>query len=167
MRQTVFEGLRDWFKVLALAKQSPVLMPSRVIDDAWQEFILFARNYRHFCQQTLGVFLPHTPARAISSAGLNYEGASQTWRLACQLEGINPASPVRLPRLFALDHKLNIENGFHYTLDSQCLRGLYFQNTRVSSFVADGFDSGIFEGDSADAASVCGGEAGDGGCGVD
>jgi hypothetical protein len=37
-------------------------MPSRVADDLWREFVLYAREYRRFCRSAFGAFMRHAPA---------------------------------------------------------------------------------------------------------
>lgn len=45
------------------------------------------------------------------------DGLKRAWRLACAREGIDPKTPARLPRLFALGASLGIAGGFIYQLD--------------------------------------------------
>ena len=118
--ERVLTQLRQYFLVCNGAKGRMAAMPSQVVDDAWHEFILFTRAYNDFCRQGLGRFLHHTPAEAMETPTRAQEGLRRTWRLACELEGIDPANPTRLPALFAMDSELGIEDGYHYRLD--CLR---------------------------------------------
>ena len=37
------------------------ITPTKIIDDAWHEFILFTRMYADFCEKTFGRFIHHTP----------------------------------------------------------------------------------------------------------
>src|SRR5688572_9009956 len=37
--------------------------PTREIDEAWHHFILFTKDYEHFCQQCFGRFIHHEPRR--------------------------------------------------------------------------------------------------------
>ena len=167
MRYTTLEGLRDWFKVAAMAKQRPISMPSRVIDDAWHEFILFTRNYRHFCEQALGFFLHHTPAQAMPNPGVAHAGLYRTWHLACRLEGIEPASPLRLPRLFALDQDFHLENGFYYTLNCSSDITQNAQTGASSPYCVMHFeqDSNKGPGSGCGAYGGCGSDGGDASCG--
>lgn len=111
----VFRGLRDYFFMCNRAGSNMVAMPSQVVDDAWHEFILFTRAYKRFCRKALGRFLHHTPAEAMSTPTLASEGIKRAWRLACAKERIDPASPNRLPLIFAIDAMLGILNGFTYS----------------------------------------------------
>ncbi len=117
--QLVFDALRDYFYLCSLAKNKMVSMPSQVVDVAWHEFILFTRNYKHFCSKGIGRFLHHTPTEAMSSPTLAQTGIKRAWRLACVKENINPQMPTHLPLLFAIDDKLNIEDGFKYSLNCE------------------------------------------------
>jgi len=155
--QQVFEGLRDYFTLCAQARGRFVSMPSQVADDAWHAFILHTRYYQGFCSKAFGRFLHHTPAEAMSTQTLATEGIRRAWRLACALEKINPRQPERLPRLFALDRALNIENGFRY--DTRCTPG---SGNYCASHI--GCSAGCGAGsESGSADGGCGG----GGCGGD
>ena len=113
----ILEGLRDWFRVAQLAQKRFVSMPSRAVDAAWHDFILFTQSYDTFCRKVLGRFLHHVPAEAMRSRKNAQLGMRRTWRLACAIEGIDPHRPSRLPRLFALDAALAFPLGFYYALD--------------------------------------------------
>jgi len=115
--QLVFRGLRDYFHICHMGKKKMVAMPSQVVDDAWHEFILFTRKYESFCKKALGRFVHHTPVEAMPSPTMATEGIKRAWKLACEKEGISPCEPIALPLLFGIDAQLNIENGFHYSLD--------------------------------------------------
>lgn len=151
----VFEGLRDYFILCAQARSRFVSMPSQVADDAWHALILHTRYYQDFCSKAFGRFLHHTPAEAMSSQTQATEGIRRAWRLACALEHINPKQPERLPRLFALDGALNIENGFRY--DTRCTPGsgnYCASHIGCSSGCGGGSDSADGDGGSG---SGCGG----------
>src|SRR5574343_164011 len=55
---------------------------------------------------------PHQRTEVLASPSSGSEGLKRAWRLACDLENINPRHTTRLPRLFALDAKLGIVGGF-------------------------------------------------------
>ncbi|MEZ5627328.1 MAG: hypothetical protein R3E34_07365 [Rhodocyclaceae bacterium] len=119
-RRAVFDSLRDWFQINHTAGRRKLAMPSQAVDDAWHEFILFTRNYQDFCRKGLGRFLHHVPAEAMASPTQAQNGLKRSWRHACAHEGIDPKSPTRLPRLFAIDATLGLADGFSYQLD--CLK---------------------------------------------
>jgi len=120
--EKVFDGLRQFFLIAHYAKKE-VTMPSRLIDDAWHQFILFTDEYSRFCSGAFGKLFHHRPYT--NDQGLKShkrtvrETALRTWVLACQIEGVNCEEPEKLPLLFRLDADLNIENGNKYTLDSE------------------------------------------------
>lgn len=111
-------ALRDFYAVFLHARGRPVGMPSRAVDALWHEHILYTRHYRDFCRRAFGRFrfLHHTPAAALSRRYDDNVALRRTWWHACKLEGIDPRNPTRLPRLFALDAALGLEDGFRYTL---------------------------------------------------
>lgn len=113
----VQEGLRQYFQVCQRARGKLAAMPSQVVDDLWHEFILFTRNYRHFCNKAYWRYLHHTPVEAMSGPTQATDSIRRTWLHACRLEGMNPKAPVRLPLLFALDAQLGVANGFFYSLN--------------------------------------------------
>lgn len=49
----VFAALRDYFQLWRMAGRHMVAMPSQVVDDAWQAFILYTRSYEPFCARAL------------------------------------------------------------------------------------------------------------------
>jgi len=120
--EKVFDGLRQFFLIAHYAKKE-VTMPSRLIDDAWHQFILFTDEYSRFCSGAFGKLFHHRPYTndqdLKSHKRTVRETALRTWVLACQIEGVNCEEPEKLPLLFRLDADLNIENGNKYTLDSE------------------------------------------------
>lgn len=113
----VLDGLRQYFQICRMANKQTLSMPSQAVDVAWHEFILFTRSYQTFCKRAFGHFLHHVPAEAMSSKEVPRAGIKRAWRLACQVENLNPAAPVRLPLLFMLDKELAIADGFYYNLN--------------------------------------------------
>lgn len=60
---------RQWFdemvRYLELCSASATaLAPSRKVDRAWHEFLLFTREYREFCEARFGRFVDHDPYEA-------------------------------------------------------------------------------------------------------
>jgi hypothetical protein len=115
--QLAGQALRQFFLAYLKGGRKPVSMPSQVTDDLWHEFILYTRNYQQFCQRAFGRFMHHTPAVALGSVKQSNAGLRRCWWQCCRAENINPRSPTRLPLLFAIDAKLNIEGGFRYAPD--------------------------------------------------
>lgn len=168
----VFDGLRDYFQFCRQAKNRMVSMPSRVVDIAWHEFILFTRAYKTFCQRGLGFFLHHMPAEAMKTPTVAQEGIKRSWRLACAKEKMNPSPAGYLPLLFAIDDLLQIEGGFKYR--SNCMdpaSPLYGQGycaghigcTSGCAGGGSGSDGGFGAGSDASSCggSGCGGGGGD------
>lgn len=114
----VIYGLRQYLQLCNTAVGITVSMPSRVVDVAWHEFILFTKDYKEFCQHGIGHFLHHVPAEGMKSASELDEGMKKAWFLACQLEGIDHKAPSQLPLLFSIDETLKIPDGCSYSLDN-------------------------------------------------
>lgn len=112
----VLSALKNYFHLCSLAEQEVVAMPSKVVDDAWHEFILQTKSYQSFRREAFGYFLHHTSVDPMGKSGMK-AGLRRTWQLACSREGVSYHKPSRLPTLFAIDHQLKIDEGYYYTLN--------------------------------------------------
>lgn len=155
--QQVLLGLREYFHLCRMAGRRSVAMPSQAVDVAWHEFILYTRQYRGFCLGGLGRFLHHTPHDAMPHAQAASQGIRRAWRLACAREHISPRQPTHLPRLFALDAELAIDDGFIYRLNCGASPG---SSGTLEAYCASHIGCG-----SGCAGSGCGGDSSDGGGG--
>jgi hypothetical protein len=78
-------------------------MPSRVVDDAWHEFILDSLAYTAFCNAAFGFYLHHTPDEAMSTPMANaLDSTIRAWDLS-------DAGAEEESVLWDLDEKLGIE----------------------------------------------------------
>jgi hypothetical protein len=148
----VQRGLLQYFQICQRARGSFASMPSQVADDLWHEFILFTRNYEHFCRRAFGRYLHHTPVEAMSGPTQATDGIRRTWLHACRMEGIDPRNPERLPLLFALDTQLGIADGFFYSLNCRDAA-----TSSSNAFCAS--DIGCGTGGSCGSGASCGGDA--------
>lgn len=155
--ELVLDALKSFFIISYKAKLKPVAMPSQVVDVAWHEFILFTKNYEIFCKKGIGRFLHHTPTEAMKSPTNAQDGIKRAWRLACDLENINPASPARLPLLFAIDAKLKIEDGFFYSKNCKDKSSPTYGQDYCATHI--GCSSGC-SGSSGDSSTSCGSSCG-------
>jgi hypothetical protein len=181
--QLVGNALRQFFMAYLKSGRRFVAMPSQVADELWHEFILYTRNYDQFCQKAFGRFLHHTPAAGLGDANQANSGLRRCWWYTCREENINPAKPLRLPLLFAIDTKLKIADGFHYLANCDGVRrqateggAAIYCGSDFSSTSIDGSTDGF--GDSTASSSSTGGadgggdsgsgsSCGGGGCGGD
>jgi hypothetical protein len=183
--QLVGNALRQFFLAYLKSGFGYVSMPSQVTDDLWHELILYTKEYEAFCKRAFGRFLHHSPAVVLGSKRQANQGLRRVWWYACVEENIHPKKPSRLPLLFAIDAKLNIPDGFRYSVDCSGLRerqsaegdgGATYCGGDFSSPTFDGTTDGF--GDSAESSGggfgdfmsgVFGGGSdsggGDGGCG--
>ncbi len=165
----VMSALRVWFQLNQTAGGRFLSMPSQAVDVAWHEFILFTRNYETFCQKSLGRFLHHTPAEAMTRPMQAQDGIKRCWHLSCQRERINKAKPHRLPLLFGIDKELGIADGFFYSTNCSALGNNEYCATHIGS-CGSGTSCGSsgWDGNSSDASgdsgSSCGSSCGSG-CG--
>jgi hypothetical protein len=118
--------------------------------------------------------LHHTPSGALGVSRQHNAGLRRVWWHACKQEQLDPRRASRLPLLFALDAKLGIPDGFHYSLDCHAPNAPRGADGSVSVCAGDFSDSSIdgslegfgdgsagAGGDSGGGDSSCGG----GGCG--
>ena len=101
--QKVFIALKDFFIFCTDNHWHP--MPSKVVDDAWHEFILHTKEYQDFCEGAFGRFLHHTPAEAFDrnlSANKEKDGLKKVWKAACENEEIDRFNPEKLPLITLL-----------------------------------------------------------------
>jgi hypothetical protein len=99
----VEQGLREWFVCCAWRGRAVLGMPSRVVDDAWHEFILDSLAYTTFCNAAFGAYLHHTPDEAMSTPMASaLDSTVRAWDLS-------DAGAADESVLWDLDEKLGIE----------------------------------------------------------
>ncbi|HVQ59720.1 MAG TPA: hypothetical protein VMS60_12505 [Solirubrobacterales bacterium] len=76
----VERGLRQWFICCAWRGWGILGMPSRLVDEAWHEFILDSLSYTRFCEGAFGAYLHHTPDEAMSPSMSMADGTAETVR---------------------------------------------------------------------------------------
>lgn len=173
--QLVAHALRQFFLAYAMCGRKFVSMPSQVADDLWHEFILYTKNYELFCRKAFGGFLHHTPAVVLGDDRLANAGLRRCWWHVCREENIDPRHPTRLPLLFAIDAKLNIEDGFRYVAECQSVRrqtndqtsGAVHCGSDFGSSSVDGCTDGFGDAAASDSGDAGGSGCGGGGCGGD
>ncbi len=158
-------ALRQFFLAYLKSGRRFVAMPSQVADDLWHEFILYTRHYDAFCKQAFGGFLHHTPAVVLAHDKRDNAGLRRVWWHCCKEENINPAKPTRLPLLFALDAKLGVADGFHYTPDCSALRSAQAERGLGATHCGGDFSSASFDGGTDGFGDGQGGDSGGGGGG--
>jgi hypothetical protein len=109
----VLDGLRQWFVACLYADGEMIGMPSRIVDDAWHEFILMTRPYTEFCDRAFGKYLHHTP-NALATEPIA-PTIPKTLDLLRRAEVIGVGG---MPVLFTIDSDLRIERP-----DGDCLGG--------------------------------------------
>lgn len=166
--QLTARALRQFFLAYLKSGCQLVAMPSQVADDLWRELTLHTQHYEAFCNKAFGRFMHHTPAVVLGSDRQDNAGLRRTWRYTCIDENIDPLRHTRLPLLFALDGKLNINDGFRYMPNRGSLRQ---NNDRVDSSGSDGSGVSIYFGEDFSSTSydgctdgLCDSSSGDG-CG--
>ncbi len=64
--QAVFGQMKQYLVAAALAPAGTSKAPSKDVDVAWHEFILFTRDYAAFCRVHFGFFIHHVPTPRLS-----------------------------------------------------------------------------------------------------
>jgi hypothetical protein len=174
--QLVSRALRQYFLAHHRSGRLFVSMPSEVVDSLWHEFILYTKDYQAFCDQAFGQFMHHSPAVTLNQNKASNEGLRRCWWYCCKDDNIDPRQATRLPLLFAIDQKLNIEQGFRYAADCEGVRRLQSSDhassqsavvhcgSDFSSTSFDGGTEGLGDTGTTSDASGDGGDGG-GGCG--
>ena len=167
-------ALRQFFLAYLNGGRKYVSMPSQVADELWHQFILHTRAYGDFCRQAFGGILHHTPSTALGANRQHNAGLRRVWWYACKQEQLDPRKASRLPLLFALDAKVGIPDGFHYSLDCHSPDAPRGSDGSVmvcagdfSDSSIDGSTEGFADSGAADSGDGGGGDSGcgGGGCG--
>ncbi len=165
----VFEALREWFQLLQANPKARFGMPSRVVDDAWHEFILMTRQYEAFCNGAFGRYVHHEPNDSASAATSRSGNSGETALARTLVLGFGGATATGAimasgfhPNLFNIDEKLGIADGFQY--DASRMAELMMLESDIRRKNDSGCSGGGCSGYSVSASSHSGdGGSGDGG----
>ncbi len=103
------QGLRDWFAVCHAGELSSfVTCPSEGLAAIWRA-LAAEPGYDEACRHAYGEALRPGRLAAVDPA-VRGDGLRRTWYLACRLEDIDARDADRLPRLFALDTVLGVDD---------------------------------------------------------
>ena len=86
---------REWFDEMArylelCAASATPLSPSKKVDRAWHEFLLFTREYRDFCEERFGRFVDHDPYAAPDPEAYERAYVAYTARFGTPLRRVWP-----------------------------------------------------------------------------
>jgi hypothetical protein len=117
-------GLREYFLLCLDGRDMVLGMPSKAVDIAWHEFILYTQDYVEFCRKAFGSYLHHIPDDGpsegdgflASGAGREWMNLGSTWMLSCLRSRQDPRSPTEIPLLFAIDADLRLTDGRTFSL---------------------------------------------------
>ncbi len=128
----VFDGLRQYFLVClnGRAVDGRIMgMPSKVVDEAWHEFILMTNDYMRFCEQAFGKYLHHSPHPQATNARSVSNQLIRTWQHTKMPVGFgNQYMLAGVPLLFAIDSEFKIPDGNYYSPDEL----LFFEKKRMA-----------------------------------
>ena len=148
------DGLRAWYLACLDAKGEQLGMPSRVVDIAWHEMILFTREYHAFCDRAFGRYLHHSPD-AVAGEPMDAMLA-RTLRVLDKHPAGAVTAAAGIPLLFAVDSQAGLADGYVWSAaELAAIRARH---------VADDGGGMLPHAGSAGAGAGCGGGGG-GGCG--
>ena len=161
----VLKALKDYFKIALLSNGKMVYMPSRVVDVAWHEFLLFTKEYEKFSIELFGNFFHHYPAESMNNTNQSKNSIDLTYKLASKIENIDPKYPSKLPLIFAIDEMLNIKDGYKYNLKTLSRYKQTNNSCSCGGSSSCGGDYSTTSHDISHGADSCGGASCGGGCG--
>ncbi len=173
----VFRGLRQYFMACLDANvvnsKKTVGMPSKVVDEAWHEFILMSREYAAFCTKAFGRYLHHSPEGTMKVPMENALANTLEQVKRQALSNTSLATLGGIPLLFALDSALAIEGGFKH--DAHTIAAIESRKAAATGSTGScgsagscgaSSGSGDSDGGSCSSGSSCSGGGGcGGGCG--
>ena len=74
--ETLFEEMKQY--LVSTRARTGSRSPSKNVDVAWHEFILFTRDYAEFCDEYLGCFVHHVPTPRLVPNGPQLKGHTET-----------------------------------------------------------------------------------------
>lgn len=159
-----FEQLRLYFQICWRNEKKAVAMPSRLVDTCWHALICDTRNYARFCEAVFGKFLHHEPPNSFELQKIEVSERSdrQMLAIARAYKGALAAdvidkSTVAVPKLFAIDERMQIQDGFCYSAEFlKCLDDFDLEKAEARLTKEDG---------AADGSAAACGDGGSCGCG--
>lgn len=141
-KQLIEAGLRDFFILHALFPKRPLAMPSKMVDKLWHAFILDTQPYQTYCKHAFGSTFHHIPDYGFSDKGKNIQ--LFTWQSACRLQGIRPARPDTMPRLFGVDSLIvgGVAIGSAVWASQMQQMGMMYQHWHAETFSSSSSSSG-------------------------
>lgn len=115
--EKVAYGLKQFFMMNLIKDnlkdigEKSIIMPSKLVDDLWHNFILDTKEYEKFCQKAFGKMLHHIPSEKISSS-------KEKNILATTYKTLHELGKTKLnkkwsslPMIFDIDKTLNMKSG--------------------------------------------------------
>ena len=126
------DGLRAWYLACLDAKGEQLGMPSRVVDVAWHEMILFTREYHAFCDRAFGRYLHHSPD-AVAGEPMDVMLARTLYVLDKHPAGAVIAA-AGVPLLFAVDSQAGLADGYVWSVaELAAIRARHVAETAAAS----------------------------------
>lgn len=179
--EAVVTGLKQFFMIYSICRsdgkqpKNGFMMPSRIVDELWHNFMLDSQNYAAFCKNAFGGMFHHKPGedtggnKKLSLVKSFPTELFNTYKYVKELKHYGMLSVISgVPVLFALDSALQVENGFYYdTQTMQNIELMMLQKTQEASSGSTGSCGGIMASDTVGGCSggCSGGSCSSGSCG--
>lgn len=173
-------GLKQFFMLYALCQEGKkpkhgFLMPSRLVDELWHNFMLDSANYAKFCNHVFGGMFHHKPGpdnggnKKLHLEKKFSKELTNTYEYLKDLKNYTTVATIgTVPVLFALDSLCQIPDGFYY--DAQVMNNIEHA-MRTQTAASNSSDSGgscgglVATGSGSCSSSSDGGGSCGGGCG--
>lgn len=103
----VSDGLKEFFIINFFSRGITVAMPSVVVNDLWQEFILHTTMYRGFCDFCFGRYLDSMPSDDGTLKNSDHT-LKRAWNTSCEMSGNTSRSANKASNLFTVDYQLGV-----------------------------------------------------------
>lgn len=110
----VIDTLRQYFLAVQEAGETPMALPSKVLEAAWQAFAEDEVVYQSFCTNGFGALIAPPTAQGPQTGGA---ALATSWQWWCRKSRINPAAPQEIPLPFALDARFAVADGWIYSME--------------------------------------------------
>jgi hypothetical protein len=175
--EQVAEALKQFFMAYALCNdggkkpKDGFMMPSRIADELWHQFMLDSANYEKFCKTAYGKMLHHKPgADNGGNKNLRFmksfpKSVNNIYLYMEKLKEYGEHKSINgIPLLFAIDSYLKIDKGFYYDVQTMTNLSASIKSAAIAS--ASSGSSGDCAGFlAADTLGSCGSGGDCSGCG--
>ena len=147
--EVALEQLRVYF-LICWQENETLTLPSKVVDTAWQGFMLERKSYKAFQRAAFTPLMHQIPTKPeIDAHEIGLKEGSKTFKAALALvrvSSVNKGNSERqikepvvlhIPALFSLDEALKIPDGYLFTAEAIQLMGSFQQQNKANPLPSD------------------------------